>query len=71
LFNDIAQVAHEGLSVGRELLGGRGEGLGAQGTVQGDIALLVLWGMVSTKRSWGAGGGARRTDGSLLFLKAK
>jgi hypothetical protein len=34
--------------------------------------LLVLWGiMVSTKRSWDAGGGARRTDGSLLFLKAR
>lgn len=42
LVNDIAQVPDENLAVIGELLGRRGEDLGAQGAVQGDIALLVL-----------------------------
>lgn len=67
--DDIAQVGHQGLSVGRELTWGRLQSLGVQGSVQGNVALFVLWvkDQVSAARSSSS---ARRTEGSLLFLKA-
>lgn len=74
LVNDIAQVLDENLAVARELLRRRGEGLGRQSTIQGNVALLVLW----ETRHWVSTVGLRQghwsemplTEGSLLFLKA-
>lgn len=42
LVNDIAQIPDEDLAVIGELLRWRGEDLGAQGAVQGNITLFVL-----------------------------
>lgn len=42
LVNDVAQVLQEDLAIVGQLLRGRRQSLGRQGTVQGDIALLVL-----------------------------
>ena len=44
LVDDVAQVLQEDLAIVGELLRGRRQSLGRQGTVQGDIALLVLYG---------------------------
>lgn len=41
LVDDFAKIPDQLLTFFREVLGGRGEGLGLEGAVQGDVALLV------------------------------
>lgn len=42
LGHNLAEILHESLALGGELVGGAGEGLGGQEAVQSDIDLVIL-----------------------------